>query len=82
MTTGTYIEETINRAFDGLDIMLGINKRARLDDGTFKADDKSTPDVNEAWKSGKSPKKKKKKCCGGSKCKTSGFVPNKKKEQE
>ena len=57
MTTGTYIEETINRAFDGLDIMLGTNKRARLDDGTFKADDKSTPDVNEAWKSGKSPKK-------------------------
>ena len=58
MTTGTFIEETINRAFDGLDIMLGINKRARLDDGTFKADDKSTPDVNEAWKSGKRTKKK------------------------
>ena len=79
MTTGTYIEETINRAFDSLDIMLGVQKRARLDDGTFKADDKSTPDVNEAWKSGKSPKKK---CCGGSKCKTSGFVADKKKEQE
>ena len=58
MTTGTYIEETINRAFDSLDIMLGTNKRARLDDGTFKADDKTTPEVNEAWKSGKSPKKK------------------------
>ena len=58
MIENTTIEETINRAFDGLDIMLGINKRARLDDGTFKADDKSTPDVNEAWKSGKSPKKK------------------------
>ena len=55
MTTGTYIEETINRAFDSLDIMLGTNKRARLDDGTFKADDKTTPEVNEAWKSGKSP---------------------------
>ena len=79
MTTGTYIEETIDRAFDSLDIMLGVHKRARLDDGTFKADDKSTPDVNEAWKSGKSPKKK---CCGGSKCKKSGFVPNKNKEQE
>ena len=60
MITGTYIAETIDRAFEGLDIMLGIHKRARLDDGTFKADDKSTPDVNEAWKSGKSPKKTKK----------------------
>ena len=58
MTTGTYIEETINRAFDSLDIMLGVQQRARLDDGTFKADDKSTPDVNEAWKSGKRAKKK------------------------
>jgi hypothetical protein len=58
MIENTTIEETINRAFDGLDIMLGINKRARLDDGTFKADDKSTPDVNEAWKSGKRTKKK------------------------
>ena len=57
MITGTYIADTIDRAFDGLDIMLGTNKRARLDDGTFKADDKTTPDVNEAWKSGKSPKK-------------------------
>ena len=59
MIKGTYIADTIDRAFDGLDIMLGTNKRARLSDGTFKADDKSTPDVNEAWKSGKSPKKKK-----------------------
>lgn len=24
-------------------------KRARTEDGTFKADDPSTPDVNEAW---------------------------------
>lgn len=24
-------------------------KRARKKDGTFKSDDKSTPDVNEAW---------------------------------
>ena len=24
-------------------------KRARKKDGTFKGDDKSTPDVNEAW---------------------------------
>jgi len=24
-------------------------KRARTKDGTYKADDKSTPDINEAW---------------------------------
>jgi hypothetical protein len=58
MIENTIIEETINRAFDGLGIMLGTHKRARLDDGTFKADDKSTLYINEAWKSGKSPKKK------------------------
>ena len=28
-------------------------KRARKDDGTLKADDPSTPDVNEAWEDGK-----------------------------
>lgn len=33
-------------------------KRARSDDGGFKADDKSTPDVNEAWVGGKAPTKK------------------------
>ena len=45
MITGTYIAETIDRAFDGLETMLGIHK--------------TTPDVNEARKSGKNPKKKK-----------------------
>jgi len=35
------------------------NDRTRNGDGTFKGDDPSTPNVNEAWKSGKSPKKKK-----------------------
>ena len=59
MIENTYIADIIDRAFDGLDIMLGVHRRARLGDGTFKADDKSTPDVNEAWKSGKSPAKKK-----------------------
>ena len=29
--------------------------------GRFKADDKSTPNVNEAWVGGKAPKKRKKK---------------------
>ena len=32
-------------------------KRARAK-GRFKADDKSTPDVNEAWEGGKAPTKK------------------------
>ena len=32
--------------------------RARNEDGTLKSDDKSTPDVNEAWVGGKAPKKK------------------------
>ena len=33
-------------------------KRARTAKGRYKGDDKSTPDVNEAWEGGKSPKKK------------------------
>ena len=32
--------------------------RARNEDGTLKADDKSTSNVNEAWVGGKAPKKK------------------------
>lgn len=32
--------------------------RARASDGGFKADDKSTPDVNEAWVGGVAPAKK------------------------
>ena len=35
-------------------------KRARTK-GRYKADDKSTKDINEAWVGGKAPKKKKKK---------------------
>ena len=35
-------------------------KRARTAKGHYKGDDKSTPDVNEAWEDGKSPKKKSK----------------------
>lgn len=33
-------------------------KRARTAKGKLKADDKSTPDVNEAWDGGKAPAKK------------------------
>ncbi len=36
-------------------------KRARTKKGTLKADDPSTPEVNEAWEGGKAPKKKAKK---------------------
>ena len=35
-------------------------KRARGAKGWYKADDKSTPDVNEAWVGGKAPKRGKK----------------------
>ena len=35
-------------------------KRARCPKGSYKGDDKSTPDVNEAWVGGKAPKKSKK----------------------
>jgi len=34
-------------------------KRARGPKGRFKADDKSTPDINEAYADGKTPKRKK-----------------------
>ena len=36
-------------------------KRARGPKGRYKGDDKSTPNVNEAWVGGKAPKKGKKK---------------------
>jgi hypothetical protein len=36
-------------------------KRARNNDGTLKADNPSTPDVNEAWEGGKAPAKTSKK---------------------
>ena len=32
-------------------------KRARTESGRYKADDKSTPDINEAWVGGKAPPK-------------------------
>ena len=57
---GTYLEELIDRTVDNWAKILGFvdeEGRAKESDGTFKADDPSTPDVNEAWKSGKQPKK-------------------------
>lgn len=35
--------------------------RAKDEEGKFIGDDKSTPDINEAWEGGYAPKKKKKK---------------------
>jgi hypothetical protein len=45
----------------GFALELGATKpkRARTATGKLKADDPSTPDVNEAWEGGKAPKKKK-----------------------
>ena len=38
-----------------------VPKRARTVKGKYKADNKKTKDVNEAWVGGKAPKKKRKK---------------------
>ena len=55
---GTYLEELIDRTVDGWAKILGFtDERARNEDGTYKGDDPSTPDVNEAWESGKTKKK-------------------------
>ena len=43
----------------GLELGASKPKRARTATGQLKADDPSTPDVNEAWEGGKAPKKKK-----------------------
>ena len=45
----------------GMALELGASKpkRARTATGKLKADDPTTPDVNEAWEGGKAPKKKK-----------------------
>ena len=42
-------------------------KRARTKKGKYKADDKKTKDVNEAWVGGKAPKKKAKRKTKGKK---------------
>ena len=58
---GTYLEELINRTVDGWAKILGVideDERGRESDGTFRADDTSTPDINEAWVGGEAPKKR------------------------
>ena len=49
------------KPFKEAPVTKGKPKRARTKKGTYIADDKSTPDVNEAWMGGKAPKKKGKK---------------------
>jgi len=46
-------------SFEDAPVIKAEPKRARTKKGTYVADDKSTPDVNEAWEGGKAPKKKK-----------------------
>ena len=48
------------RKFEDAPVIKAKPKRARGVKGRYKADDKSTTDINEAWVGGKAPKKKKK----------------------
>ena len=70
MTIGETIRKAIKEISDGILDMISLKdftltdekpKRARTKKGRYKADDKSTPNVNEAWVGGKAPKKKRKK---------------------
>tara|TARA_R110002020_G_scaffold382058_1_gene592902 strand:+ start:335 stop:601 length:267 start_codon:yes stop_codon:yes gene_type:complete len=70
MTIGETVRKAIKEISDGiLDVMSPKNftlddgvekkpKRARTKKGTYRADDKSTPNVNEAWVGGKAPTRK------------------------
>ena len=60
--TGAKAEPTVNpQITDAVTQEAPKPKRARTTKGRLKADDKSTPDVNEAWEGGKAPAKKTKK---------------------
>ena len=75
MTIGETVRKAIKEISDGIFGMIGPKdfklddgaitnvkpKRARTKSGKYKADDKKTKDVNEAWVGGKAPKKRKKK---------------------
>tara|TARA_R110000751_G_scaffold13385_6_gene44958 strand:+ start:533 stop:820 length:288 start_codon:yes stop_codon:yes gene_type:complete len=71
--TGSDDEEMLTKSFASVeeaekwrhDVGQGIipapvlnSKRARTDKGSFKGDDPKTPDTNEAYRTGKAPKKK------------------------
>jgi len=51
-------EEHLPESIEEAVVVEAKPKRARTKKGTYVADDKSTPDVNEAWVGGKAPKKK------------------------
>ena len=70
MTIGETVRKAIKEISDGILDMISPKdfkltddkpKRARGKKGRYKADDKSTPNVNEAWVGGKAPKKRKRK---------------------
>ena len=65
ITKAKIIKEAVKDATVELDKFEGLVvenvKRARTKKGTYKADDKSTPNINEAWEGGKAPKRKPKK---------------------
>ena len=63
----TYIGELIDRCVENWAILLGFaeGERTRSEDGTFVGDDPSTPEINEAWKTGKKPRKKTRKTKNG-----------------
>ena len=70
MTIGETVRKAIKEISDGILDIISFKdftltdekpKRARGKKGKYKADDKSTPNVNEAWVGGKAPKKKKRK---------------------
>jgi len=44
--------------FETASVVKEVPMRARTKKGRYQADDKSTPDVNEAWSGGKAPIKK------------------------
>ena len=59
---GWAIEVKVDSPDETIDVEAEVKpKRARNKKGQLKADDPSTPDVNEAWEGGKAPKKTTKK---------------------
>jgi len=72
MTIGETVRKALKELSDGILGMIGPKdfklddgaitkvkpKRARTKKGTYKGDDKSTKDVNEAWVGGKAPTRK------------------------
>lgn len=60
VANGWAIEIKVDSVEEVLDVQAEVKevKRARNEKGQLKADDPTTPDVNEAWEGGKAPKKK------------------------